>query len=237
MSGLKLAALYSFPAHELGFCGPKEKKTAKRLSNYLSGKKISEKEIRKILQDFKGAYSYYKLIAKSNNLLDPFDKRVVKAYWIGNKFLEKVKIDDLRQLITKDFSKLEKAKKIPENSKPHHNFHVLIVGPVTKKVVLKGRLLDFCKISWGKIRSFKGNRIKVEYQPLSGEKKLRLGKPIKKEILWDKNLLSKIKRGDWISFHWNRAMEKLQKKDVKNLKKYTKITLELLTEMKGRQIF
>jgi len=250
MSGLKIAVLYSFPAFKLGFCGLRGKSVTRLFLNYLSGKKVSRKKIRKILKNFKGAYSYYRLIAKSSKIKDPFNKKIVKAYWIGNSLLEKVKIADLRQTIAKDFSKpgllskeiaFKKAKEIPVNSKPHHSFHVLIVGSVAGKIVLKGKLLDLCRISWGKvIKKFKIQNSKfkiiVRYQPLIGKKNLKLRKLIKKEIFWDKNLVPNVKVGDWVSFHWNQLVQKLEKEDLENLKKYTKITLERLTEMKNIHI-
>lgn len=241
MNGLKLAALYGFYPYKFGFCGPEEKSTKKTLLDYLSGKKITERKVRKILKNFKAAYSYYKLIANSNKIKDPFNKEVVKAYWIGNKLLDKVKINDLRQMVAEDFSKpgllpketaLEKAQGIPKNSKAHHSFHVLIIGSVTRKVVLEGKLLDFCRIGWGKVINTKKDKIRVKYQPLVGKKKLVLGELVEKEIIWDKVFAPKIKIGDWITFHWNHLNEKIEREDKENLKKYTKITLRELAKIR-----
>jgi len=257
MSGLRLAALYSLFPHKLGFCGPHKKAATQALLNYLyphtkgsgvgvSGKKISEKKIRKILKDFKRAYSYYKLIAKSNNIGDPFNERVIKAYWIGNELLEKVKINDFRQMIAKEFSKPKEAQEISDNSKPHHNFHVLILGSVLGMVIPKGKFFDLCRINWGRVEKFKINpkaeplaryrarneifKILIKYQPLiKKNKKFKLGKLIKKEIIWNKNLQPKIKIGDWVSLHWDHLIEKLKKEDLESLKKYTKITLKGLS--------
>lgn len=197
MSGLKLAALYSIKPHQLGFCGPKDDET---LLRYLKGKKnVSEKKVRKILEGFEGAYPYYQRIAKSNNIKDPFDERVVRAYWITL-----------------------------------HSFHVLIIGSVTNRIVLKGKLLDLCRICWGQIKRIMDNeseikdKLLVEYQPLVGQKKLTLGKPIEKEIDWDKELVPKIRTGDWVSFHWNQVAEVLKDEDRRNLEKYTNLTLNSL---------
>lgn len=173
--------------------------------NYLRGKAISGKKIRKILEQFKGAYPYYKLIAKSNKIKDPFDENVVRAYWIGNKLLEKA-----------------------ENIKSHHSYHVLVVGSVTGKIILKGKLLDLCRIGWGKVEKIKNQKIKVIYRPLTTRGKIKLGKPIKKDIDWDQSLLPKVKIGDWVSFHWNQAVEILTDNDKKNLEKYTRLTLNYL---------
>jgi len=244
MQGLKIAALYSFPAFKLGFCGPRGKLATRVFLNFLSGKKNLEKKIRKTLKDFKGVYPYYKLIAQSNGIPDPFNEKVVKAYWIGNSLFKKIKIADFRQMIIKDFSKpgllskeiaLKKAKEIPVNSKPHHSFHVLIIGSVTGKIVLKGKSLDLCRISWGIVKKIKTekekSKIVVKYQPLVGEKILKLGKSIEKEIIWNKTLVPKLKISDWVSFHWNHLVERINKEDVKNLKKYTQMTLRALARI------
>ena len=227
MPGVKLAALYGIYLHLLDFCGPREESKTKILLNYLSGQKISEQKIRKILKEFKGAYFYYKLIARSNKIKDPFNEKVVKAYWIGNSLLEKVKIWNLKKMIANDF-KVEKE--IPETSKPHHSFHVLAIGSVSKRVNLKGEKLDLCRISWGKVKNIKNSKILVEYQPLIKDKNFRLGKPIQKEIFWDKNFTPKVKIGDWVSFHWNHLIQILNREDLKNLKKYTRLTLNSLNE-------
>lgn len=235
MSGLRIAALFGFYTQILGFCGPRGNLISKALSDFLFGKKISRRRIRKILKGFKGAYFYYKLIAECNNIKDHFNERVVKAYWIGNDLLEKVKITDLRQMIVKDFSRpgllpkeiaLKKAEEIPENSKPHHSFHVLIVGPIMRRIVLEGKLFDLCRVSWGEVKSIENSKVVVKYQPLTGAKKLRLGKSIEKEISWDKTLIPKVKISDWVSIHWNNLVEVLNKEDLQNLKKYTKNTLK-----------
>lgn len=189
------------------------------------------------MEKFQGAYSYYELIAKSNKIKDPLDEKVIKAYWIGNDLLEKVKTEDLRKMIARDFSKpgllskkaaLKKAKEIPEGSKPHHSFHALVIGSVTGRIKLRGKLIDLCRISWGKVMKTKKEKIIVRYQPLVAGKEIKLGKPVKKEIFWDKNLIPNIKIGDWVSFHWNHLAQRLSKKEVKNLNKYTNLTLKLL---------
>ena len=242
MSGLKLAALYGFYPHRLGFCGPQGDSAKKTLSNYLSGKKISTQKIRKILEAFEGAFSYYKLIAKSNGVRDPFDEKVVKAYWVGNHLLEKVPNSLLREMIIKEFSKKgllskeaaeEKAKGIPLNSRAHHSFHVLVIGSVTGRVLLGGKLLDLCRVSWGRVMEHKNqkgkNGVVIEHQPLQKKgKRYFLAEPIGKFVFCNKNFIPKIKVGDIVATHWNQVIQILSKKDVINLKKYTQITIESL---------
>jgi len=234
MSGLKLAALYGFYPHQFGFCGPKKNSTKKALLDYLSGEKIPEQKIRKILEAFRAAFSYYKLIAKSNGIKDPFDEKVVKAYWVGNKLLEKVSIDALREMIIRDFAK---TKKIPSTSIAHHSFHVLVIGSITGRITLKDELLNICRVGWGKIIECKMGKAKgknkavIEYQPVQKKnKRYFLGKPIHKFVFWEKNFIPEIKIGDRIATHWNHIAQILNKRDLSNLKKYTQITIDSLND-------
>jgi len=239
MSGLKIAIGYGVFPQKLGFCGPQEKYASQDLLNYLLGKRISEERIRKIMKKFKGAYSYYKLIAKSNKIKDSFDERVVEAYWIGNNLLDRVKFSDLRKMIIDDFSapgllKQEeaerRAKNIPLNSRPHHSFHVLVIGSVSGRVDLKGKLLDLCRIGWGRVQELKKHKVIIDYYPLSNKRPFYIGKPIKKEFSWNKDLIPKIKKRDWVTTHWNNLIQVINKENLNNLKKYTQITLNSFNE-------
>ncbi len=235
--GLKIAARFGFRPHYLGLCGPKQARQQKLLQKFLQGK-ISAAKMKPVLRKFLGAYPYYKLIARSNKIKDPFDEKVASAYWIGNELLNKVKTVNLRQMIAKEFSgpgllpkkiAARKAGAVPEGSKPHHSFHVLIIGSVTGSVDFKNtKLKDLCRVGWGRVKKIKNKSCLVEYQPLVGEKKIKLGKSVKKEIIWDKNLVPKVKIGDWLAFHWDYSAQILTQKDVKNLRKYTLNTLNTL---------
>lgn len=235
--GLKIAARFGFRPHYLGLCGPKGARQQKLLQKFLQGK-ISAAKMRPVFRGFLGAYPYYKLIARSNKIKNPFDERVVSAYWIGNELLDKVKTVDLRQMIAKEFSgpgllpkkiAAEKAGAVPRGSKPHHSFHVLVIGSVTGSIDFKNtKLKDLCRIGWGIVKKIKTKSCLVEYQSLVRERRIKLGKPIKKEIIWDKTLTPKVKIGDWLAFHWDYLAQVLTKKDVKNLRKHTLNTLNTL---------
>ncbi|MBU0619311.1 hypothetical protein KKD62_03695 [Patescibacteria group bacterium] len=157
MSGLRLAALYSYPPCRLGFCGQKIKQTSEILENFLKGKAVDENKVRQVLSTFEAAYPYYVLIAKSNRITDPLNAKVVEAYWLGNELLEQVRVNDLKNLIIKEFTRpgllsLSTAKKrcrrIGPKAVAHHSFHVLVVGSVTGRVKFDERRRQLCQISW-----------------------------------------------------------------------------------------
>lgn len=235
-SGVKIAALYGIYPCQLGLCGPQEKSAEKLLFDYLSGKEISEKKVRKILEQFKGAFPYYKLIAKNNGIKDPFNERIIKAYWIGNELLDRVPVGSLKEMIVREFSEPlskkeaeKKADEIPQNSRPHHNFHVFVIGSVTGRVKLEGKLLDICRVGWGEVVGKNKDKIIVKYQPIKKSRnKYFLGDFVRKNILWGKDLAPEPEIGDKVSFHWNHLVQILNRKDLFNLKRYTQLTLESL---------
>jgi len=242
MSGPKIAALYGLIPNELGFCGPKEDQ--EKLRQFIRGE-LNILSILVVLKKFQAAYQYYELIAGVNKIsAGPLNKRVVEAYWIGNELLEKVSASDMRKLIINKFSgpgllKKEEAEKkaarIPENSKPHHSFHVLVLGAITGSIDFTGntKLKDVCRVGWGRVikkLKIKNEKLKilVEYNPLVGKEKIKFGKLVKKEIFWDREMLPDAEIGNWVSFHWNHAIQILNEDNVVNLYKYTKNTLDSL---------
>ena len=249
VSGLKTATSYSLPSYQLGFCGPQELKSKDVLLAFAAGQKIEADEVKEILKKFEAPYPYFKLIAKSNHIDDPFDEKVVKAMWLGNSLLENVRTQNLRKMVIADFVKpgllspseaKDRAEKIPDGAVPHHSFHVLILGPVTGRIDLKGPLLDLCRIGWGRVIELKihfstenllkasSSKLKIRYKPLVLGQKMRLGEEIEKEIGWDEKIVPKVKAGDWVSFHWGQACEVLTDPEVKNLEYYTQKTIDLV---------
>jgi hypothetical protein len=234
MSGLKIAAFYSFPPGRFGLCGMGEESSHEILA-FLKGEKVPN--IKEILETFEGSLLYYKLISKENNISNHFDEKVVKAYWIGNELLEKVRILKLREMVAKKLKKPKLAKNLPQISRAHHSFHVLVAGPMKKDLIMTEGMKDLCKISWGKILKIEDCKMQianliVEYRPLLKERKWFLGKPIKRKIFWFKSILPKVKVGDIVSFHWDLTLEKLTKKDLENLKKYTQLSIEIANYLK-----
>lgn len=244
MLGLRLAGLYSLPPCRLGYCGQKIKNASGVLDNFLKGEEKSLPLVRKALEAFEAAYPYYRLIARSNFVGDPFDRRVVEAYWLGNSLLEKVTVADIRDLILKEFAKpgllspkeaQKRIKLVPPGARPHHSFHVFILGSITGRVKLVGKLRDICRIGWGRVSStseVSKGKVIVNYQPLIRKNgRLSLGQSKKKKIAWKPEFIPEVKKGDVVSFHWDRVCQVLNKRQQKNLQKYTQINIEALNSI------
>jgi len=234
MLGLKLAAIYGYPPSRLGFCGEGSDKNLTIIKKFLNGNDDLVDKVRQILSTFEAAYSYYQLIAKKNNIKDPFDKKVVEAYWLGNDLLEKIKLNDLKQMIRSDFVRPnlltkeqaeEKIGQLKEGVLPNHLFHVLFIGSITGRVKLQGQLIDICRIGWGKVKEVKEKSVVVFYEPLilDSEGKYKLGEAEDKAFIWDKDFLEKPEKNDLITFHWGRLCQRINKEEKEKLEYYTKL--------------
>jgi hydrogenase maturation factor len=236
MPGTKLSLSYGYIPCRLGLCGPEDKKRKKIIRNFFKNSS-SGKQIKKIIREFKGAYPYYKLIARTHEISDPLDFKAVEAYWTGNSLLNEVKTDAYAKMMRKEFLPLgkmpkEKIEKLPAKAIPYHTFHVLFIGSVTGRFKETKDGLDLCRVSWGKIIKTEENKIIVSRQPLKFGNKITLGKKEEKRINWNEDILPEANEGDWVSIHWGTAIEKLNKKKLENIKKYTKHTLDILNGRK-----
>lgn len=208
-SGLRKACLYALPPHQLGYCGPQEKKKSSMLSDFIGGEKTDKKKIKSILEKEFIVSGYYKIIAQTHKL-DLFDVKVIEAYWTGNELLDK-------------FFKTGKII-------PYHLYHVIAVGSISGRIKFNDLKRDQCRINWGKVLKINNSKILVEYQPLKKKnKEFVLDRKIVKQADWDKNFTPKLQIGNIVSIHWNKIIEILSKNKVKQLQHYTKLTLKLCT--------
>ena len=236
--GILRCARYAFMPNKLSFCGPDKNKD---LFYYCHSQEVDQ-GLNLILKEFQVLYPYLKFIARSNQIKDPFDERIVEAYWIGNELLDVTKsglynhLIDGQQLKKKLNKKLLKkvTDKISLGAKPHHSFHVLSVWKRTGHLDVMHTLssMDLCRISWGKIKKIELPYLEVEYQPLVLENdRLKLGSLVGQKVLQGINDSSFIERpqiGQWISFHWGFACETLKDYQVKNLERYTQESIRLV---------
>jgi hypothetical protein len=235
-AGLALCSRYSYPPNSLSLCGPDRQNDLK----WYSGSRQADHGTIEILTHFSTLYPYLRLIAQENKISDPFDKRVVEAYWIGNNLLKNIPqirfaqylSDNLRKKIK--IEELEKIMaKLAVGGLPHHAFHVTNIYKRTGYLDIPHTVetMDACIINWGKIDKIDHQLISVSTQNLQViGNKLTFGRSIKRNLMLQGEkdvLLEKLKIGDWISYHWGYVCDKLTSLQLKNLVKYTGLAIKL----------
>ena len=171
--GALLFARYAYPPNELGYCGGDDHRAL--LEQTSAG--VADGGLRQALRGFEGAWPYLELIAAANHLEDPLDARVVEAYWLGSRLLERVRpalfagsLDErFRRRAGRSWPALAQA--IHKGAIPHHSFHVLgvypFVGLIRSGIVSEPlHVLDRCRIRWGRVIAVTGDKAVVQSQPL-----------------------------------------------------------------------
>lgn len=216
LSGLLLFGRYAYPPNLLGYCGSDDHAA---LGAYLE-QGSGDAGLTELARTFDGAYPYLRLIAAANGLSDPFDPRVVEAYWIGNPALERVAASSLYRSLEERFRPRMKAREfswlttsLELGAKPHHNFHVFDIyrraglmrdGHAT---VALDRM-DRCRISWGKVLLVDGTEVVVARRPLElAGGKLRLGLPREQRLA--RRPEEPLEPGDAVAIHWDWVCERL----------------------------
>lgn len=236
--GVFLCTRYAFPPNALHLCGPEKQAD---LGFYTLSSKVSE-HTREILSEFSTLYPYLQLIAGENNMSDPFDRRVVEAYWLGNGLLQTVKkntfiahIDD-QLLMNKRISKKEKLilnQKIGEWGLPCHAFHVLHMYARTGHTIDRHTLqtMDACIINWGKVDEIHADSLTVETQALKQtDSGVLFGDIVQRTISHagkDDVVVKALRKGDWVSYHWGKLCTKLSLNQRTQLRMYTLYALQM----------
>lgn len=220
---------YAFMPNRLRFCGGDDNRT---IFEYAL-EDVREPPLVAMLRKFSGALPYLALIARRNNIPDPFDERVVEAYWIGNDLLERVEArelyDHLRERYGRELSPRvmdRVAAKAPAGARPHHSFHVFDVWRQTDRGSNETlATIDSCRISWGSVRSVEAGELVVSRSPIvMREGKLLLGKPQIERVtrlIQGDGFVTDAKVGDTISIHWGWACEVLSDPQRQALERYT----------------
>ncbi|MDI6820800.1 MAG: DUF6390 family protein [Patescibacteria group bacterium] len=238
MDGVLRCTRYAFGPNRLHYCGPDANREVKA---YID-EGVTDVGLEQLLAQFKTMYPYLEFIARVNKIQDPFNSRVVEAYWLGNDLLQNIEKRHFhRHLIygqqikkktrSKDFKYMEK--KLEQGAVPHHSFHVLNIWRRTGNVDLEHDLesLSECSVSSGKVLEVNGPIITVETEPIIyANGKLCFGLPIKKKLtrrLESEYDIEQIKPGDIISIHWNVPCEIISLPQAETLKKYTLQSLNL----------
>jgi hypothetical protein len=236
LDGPQLFARYAFMPNRLTYCGGDDNRA---LFDYCRASE-TDPGLLQLLRQFSGAMPYLRLIAHCNHLADPFDRRVVEAYWLGNELLQGVEARTLYDSLRERFAGQMTPKamelvlnKAPAGARPHHSFHVLEVCPRNGWPQAL-EFMDNCRISWGRVTAVAGTTVTAVVQPLTVVgNDLVLDQPTPQTITRQfdgQGFVDDVAVGDWISIHWGWACQVLAPVQVANLEKWSRYHLKLANE-------
>jgi hydrogenase maturation factor len=230
-NGILTCARYAFAPNYFHYCGPEKQRD---LQEYIQ-QHSADRGLTDILHHFETLYPYLLLIASSNRIKDPFDPRVVEAYWLGNALLRAVKPTTFAIHLS---DTLSLKKKIPKKhftpfmehamrGIPNHNEHVFNIFIRTGHATLKHTIstMDSCRISWGKVKDRLPNgQCIVSTRPLSMKNdSITLDSPITKTAV---SIGIMPQKGQYVSLHWGYACEILTASQLQQLQFFTAKALE-----------
>jgi len=237
LTGTTRFVRYAFMPNRLQYCGGDD--NAEIFAYALA--EVREPPLEAMLRKFAGAMPYLTLIARSNGILDPFDDRVVEAYWLGNELLKGVEVGDLYGSLRERYSAQVSPKlmnliaaKAPAGARPHHCFHVFDVWRNVEH--LGGDVLatmDNCRISWGTVSAVEGSEVTVARRPLvirEGKLALAEEQAERATLLLDGHGFATPVVGDTVSLHWGWVCEVLTERQASNLDRYTRQHLALANQ-------
>jgi Family of unknown function (DUF6390) len=228
---------YAFMPNRLHYCGGDDNRT---LFEYgLAG--VSDAGLVPLVRRFTGAVPYLQLIARANALPDPFEARVVEAYWLGNDLLERVEVRRLYDALLERFGKQLQGRtwelvlgKAPAGARPHHSFHVLDVHSRVGELGDTLETLNDCRVSWGRVLRVEGAELVVERPPLIlRDGKLALDDARPERVLRQvdgRGFADDARPGDWVSLHWGWVCEVLTERQRANLERYTRHHLAIANQ-------
>ena len=234
-------ARYAYPPNERGYCGPPDHR---ELLGYAASGTV-DAGLAVLARAFSGPWPYLTLLAGAAGVRDPFHRRVVEAYWVGNDLLERVSPaqfgrtmeDHHRRRAGSSWRFL--AEGVPAGSVCHHSFHVFGVYPWVGLLAETQRgepleILDRCRIRWGRVLGTTGEHVVVESQPLTWDgRRLGLGAPIRETVqrgVDGTGFLDDLEVGEWVALHWSWVCDRLTRCQLADLKRYTARQLEITND-------
>jgi hypothetical protein len=237
LDGMVRFIRYGFMPNRLRYCGGDEN----RLLFDHAVEQVVDGGLSSHLKKFTGALPYLQLIARANGIPDPFDPRVVDAYWIGNALLDRVEVRQLYDSLLARFGKQLQGRtrdlvlgKAPAGARPHHSFHVLDVHSRVGELSPSLATMDHCRVSWGSVVEVAGGELIVDRAPLLLEQgKLVLGLPVRERIMRQidgRGFVDSAQAGDVVSVHWGWACEALNVSQHQRLERYTRHHLAIANQ-------
>lgn len=240
VAGPVLFARYAYPPNSHGYCGPADH--AAFFEYGVAGH--DDRGLRALAQQFAGAWPYLQLIAAATGLDDPLDRRVVEAYWVGSRRLDRVATravgdsmeERFRHVTGPRFATLTES--VLAGGVPHHSFAVFCVYPWTglltdgRKTAHALTVLDRCRIRWGRVVAVSGDQVVVESSPLTFDGRvLAIGPPALETVVRSVHglgMVGGLAPGDWVSLHWEWVCDRLTRAQVFRLRAFTERHLAIV---------
>jgi hypothetical protein len=234
LDGMVRFIRYGFMPNRLRYCGGDENRLL--FDHAVEG--VVDGGLKGHLQKFTGALPYLQLIASANRISDPFDPKVVDAYWIGNDLLDRVEVRQLYDSLLERFGKQLQGRtrdlvlgKAPAGARPHHSFHVLDVHSRVGELGQSLATMDHCRVSWGAVVEVSGGELVVDRVPLLlRQGKLVLGRSTRERVMRQidgRGFVDGAQAGDVVSIHWGWACEVLSLAQRQRLEYYSCLHLAI----------
>ncbi len=228
---------YGFMPNRLRYCGGDDNRT---LFDYGVAEQV-DGGLNGLLRKFTGALPYLQLIARANAIADPFDDRVVEAYWLGNNLLEGVEVRQMYESLAERLNPHVRGRardwllaKAPAGARAHHSFHVFDIHSRTGELAHSLHTMDQCRVSWGRVVRVEGAELVVTRQPLVlVDGKLALGAAREERVLRQVDghgFADNARPGDDVSLHWSWVCETLLPQQRHELERYTRHHLSLANQ-------
>ncbi|PKQ27166.1 MAG: hypothetical protein CVT64_01610 [Actinobacteria bacterium HGW-Actinobacteria-4] len=213
-AGALLFSRYAYPPNDLGHSDVDH---ARELVACAAGE-IAVSALGALARGYQAAIPSLALIAHAAGIADPFDARVVEAYWVGNALLD------------------DPSLPMPP---PHHNFRVLGASPWVSMVRAHESdsaldVLEKCRVRWGRVLAIRDGVAAVRSRPLVqhgrtielGEARIELA-ALKFE---GEGTQPRVRRGDWCALHWDWVCDRLSTRQLVQLRRVTRMQLDAIND-------
>lgn len=228
---------YAFMPNRLRYCGADVNRT---LFDH-AVERVDDGGLAPLLRSFTGALPYLQLIARANGIGDPFDVRVVEAYWLGSPLLERVEVSELYDSLRERFGRRLQGRsrelvlgKAPAGARPHHTFHVLDVHSRVGELEHSLATMDGCRVSWGRVVRADGGELVAKRSPLVlRDGRLALDPPREERItrqIDGRGFADDARPGDWVSIHWGWVCEVISDAQRSALERWSRHHLAIANE-------
>ncbi|MCH6468586.1 DUF6390 family protein [Sinomonas terrae] len=239
IDGAQLFVRYAYPPNARGSCGPPDSDALLQYGQ--SG--VTDSGLRELAKGFAGAWPYLELIATATGIRDPLDHRVVEAYWVGNRLLDRVGVTNIGNSMEERF-RARTGLQFPHliegvlaGGVPHHSFHVFEIYPWLgllqddRRSTTALEVLDRCSIRWGEVLAVTGDEVVVRSRTLAWDGSvLAVGPDVvetAKYAVAGTAFVSDLTVGDVVSLHWDWVCDRLTTAQLAQLRHFTARHLEI----------